>query len=132
MAGNPMDKYIKPAQTAQAAQQASPVVPQRSEGRELGFVADAGSSIRMIDFVLRDGNHVGLPYAYMLSAKLSGGAVIELLFTENVVLIRGRHLDPLFQHFLAQSARRVEESASGFDDDRTNTWVESITIESRD
>lgn len=120
MAGNPVDRFVKP--TAPAS---------RVEPKDLGFTADAGGSARMIDFVFKNGDRTGLPYSYMVSVRLIGGETIELEFTEKLVQVRGRNLGPLYQHLLAQSARRVEESGSGFDDDRLQSWVESIVIEPR-
>jgi hypothetical protein len=96
--------------------------------KDLGFAADAASSPRMMDFVLKSGDRVGLPYAYLLKVYLSGGAKLELSFTDCTVTITGRNLGLLYQHLLAQTVRRIEESLTGFDDEHNKSFVESISM----
>lgn len=96
--------------------------------KELGFEAEAGSQPRMIDLVFKNGDRIGLPYAYLLKVHLSGGGKLELSFTDTTVTITGRNLGLLYQHLLAQTARRIEESLTGFDDERRESWVEGIQL----
>lgn len=120
MSGNVVDRFLRP-----------PSAGPKAETKELGFGAEAGRSPRMIDFVLKNGDRKALPYAYLVRADLTGGEALEVTFTECVVRIRGRNLGPLYQHVIAQSAQRVEESGTGFDDDRQQSWVEAIAVEPR-
>jgi hypothetical protein len=103
----------------------------RPDGKELGFVSEAGGTPRMIDFVQRNGDRTALPYAYLVSVKLEGGQSVELSFTESVVTIAGRGLAVLYQHLLAQTARVIEESGTGFDDDRQRCWVQTVSVKKR-
>jgi hypothetical protein len=86
----------------------------------------------MLDLVTRNGDHTALPYPYLVSARLIGGERIELTFTEQQVTISGRNLGPLYQHVLAQSARRIDENVSGFDDGQAVSWVAAIVVENRE
>lgn len=118
--GSTVDRYLKPG-----------AVAAKGEAKELGFLADAGGSVRLIDFVLKSGDRFALPYAYLIEVKLTGGDTVELTFTEKIVTIRGRSLAALYQHLLANTARRIEESDTGFDDERMQSWVESIVVTAR-
>lgn len=121
MSGSPINRYLS-----------KPLAPAaREEPKELGFTSEAGASPRMIDFITRNGDHTALPYPYLVGARLVGGNAIELEFTEKSVRIKGRTLGPLYQHLLAQTVRRIEESVGGFDEGRVASWVESITVETR-
>ncbi len=104
----------------------------RPESKDLGFTSEPSTSLRMIDLVLKNGDRTALPYAYLVQTRLRGGASIELTFTESVVTITGRGMAVLYKHLLAQTASCIGETASGFDDDRLQTWVEAITIKPRD
>ena len=104
----------------------------RPESKDLGFSSEPSASLRMVDFVLKSGDRTAFPYAYLVQARLRGGTSIELTFTESVVTITGRNMAVLYKHVLAQTASSVGETASGFDDDRLQTWVEAITIKPRE
>ena len=121
LSGSPVDRYL--------GKSAAPAM--REEPKDLGFKSDAAASPRMIDFVAKNGDHTALPYGYLVSARLIGGEKVELEFTEKKVTIRGRNLAPLYQHILAQVAARIDESDTGFDDDRQQSFVETIAIEVR-
>lgn len=120
MSGNPIDKYLT-----------TPAAPVRVEPKETGFTGEAGGSPRMIDFVSKSGDRTALPYPYLVNIRLQGNTTIEIIFTETIVKIRGRRLGTLYQHLVAQTVRRIEESASGFDADRQTSWVETISVEQR-
>jgi hypothetical protein len=124
--GNPMHRYIKPATIQPHVGGTSSVEP-----KPPGFDSDASGQAKMLDLVMRNGDHTALPYPYLVRAKLIGGEKIELCFTEQTVTLTGRNLGPLYQHLLAQTVRRIEEDVSGFDDGRSATWVKGIVVEDR-
>lgn len=103
----------------------------KTDIKAAGMAADAQANPRMLDIALRTGNHQALPYPYLVTAKIIGNAKIELLFTESQVTITGRNLLPVYQQLIAQTVWRLEESGTGFDDPKLESWIETITIVAR-
>jgi hypothetical protein len=141
MSGNPLNEFLG----KKGGQGTGPFAPRRTdpstgrpvggerpgEAKQLGFEIDSSMSLSMIEFIFRAGEHVALPYHYLVQAKMIGGTRVELELTEHRVVISGRYLGPLFNHVLTRSAKRITENATGFDDGSTTCWIERVVIEPR-
>ncbi len=124
MTDRPSSRFLKPAGASQ--QPAASVEP-----KDLGFTSDPAATARMLDIGLKSGDRIALPYSYLIAVELSAGTALRLTFTEHLVTVTGRNLLILYKHLMAQTARVIEESTAGFDDNRTQSWVESVVIETR-
>lgn len=122
MSGSPIDRYLGKG-AAQAGE---------TDSKSLGFETAAEPPCRMLDLVYKNGDHEAVPYSYLVGARLKGGGTVELEFPDRIVTLRGRNLNAFYQHVLAQTARRVTVSDTGFDDEQCLCWFESIVVDKRD
>ncbi|MDX2147937.1 MAG: hypothetical protein SFZ23_10475 [Planctomycetota bacterium] len=124
MTDRPSSRFIQPRVASQ--QPAASAEP-----KDLGFTSAPAATARMLDIGLKSGDRIALPYAYLIAVELSAGTALRLTFTEHLVTVTGRNLSILYKHILAQTAKEIDESTAGFDDNRTQSWVESVAIETR-
>jgi hypothetical protein len=96
-----------------------------------GFEANGEYPLPMVDLVQANGNRLGLPYCD-LHAVQSHSDHLVLLFTEDHVTIHGRNLLPVYNHLLQHTVRRLTESANGFDEGSTTTWIQKIELTKRE
>ena len=82
----------------------------------------------MVDFRGHNGNSFALPYKQLMAMAFHPATGIRLEFPEHNIVIRGRNLRPLFEHFLQQRVIFVLEE--DFDAaPESATFVDSISVE---
>ncbi|MFN0012174.1 MAG: hypothetical protein ACKVS8_11090 [Phycisphaerales bacterium] len=122
--GSPLDRHMMRSGAGAGSK--------RSEVPESGLEARPEQPVLMLDFVMKNGDRVGLPYAYLSGAALDGNEHLVLTYSDRTVELRGRNLLALYNHVLAHTARRIETAGSPFDDGVQAVWVESITVRDRE
>jgi hypothetical protein len=82
----------------------------------------------MVDFRGHNGNSFALPYKQLMAMAFHPTTGIRLEFREHTIVIRGRNLRPLFDHFLQHRVIFVLEE--DFDaTPESSTFVDSISVE---
>lgn len=82
--------------------------PERMSGEDNDLFYPSGGGVRNVCFILPDGRHVFLNYAYLVSGEYNPDeSMILLAFTTHTVLLKGVHLGELFEQFMAQLNRIV-------------------------
>ncbi|MFI4893596.1 MAG: hypothetical protein ACIAQ0_09220 [Phycisphaerales bacterium JB058] len=121
MSGKPFDleRYTKP-------QRAEPASPD---------TVTADGYVAMLDLVLRNGNHVALPYATLLRAIFNPSAGISLVFAADDVVIEGRGLEPLYRGIVQHRVPKIacESGRQEFEQGTSETpVVTSIKVTPKD
>lgn len=104
--------------------------PKSRGGGEPADTLSAGTAL-MLDLVMREGDHLALPYSYLAAARFNPSAGITLEYPDRVVTITGRRLEPLYQAVCTHTARRVVQGQDGFDDEPEGPFVQAIEVKER-
>ncbi|MEM7630059.1 MAG: hypothetical protein AAF356_11670 [Planctomycetota bacterium] len=83
----------------------------------------------MLDLRLKTGHRIAVPYGYIIRVMLDPSGSIEVNTADGPIAIDGRNLTPVYRALLNHTALAVVESPTGFDEDGTEPFVESIRIE---
>ena len=82
----------------------------------------------MVDFRGHNGNSFALPYDKLMAMAYHPTSGIRLEFPEHNIVIRGRNLRPLYDHFLNQRVTYVLEE--DFDAaPESATFIDSISVD---
>lgn len=94
------------------------------------YRALAQGTALMLDLVLADGNHVGLPYTYLSAVNLDASVGIVLEYPDRTVTITGRNLRPVYRGILSHTALRLAVAESVMmDTEEGQPLITGITIE---
>lgn len=122
MSGRPssvLDKYLggvaPDAMAAPASVDAQPTDAASAVVESAAF-AEHAVPVAMLDFEQADGTRMALPYHHLNKATLEGGATLTLMFSDEVITITGRRLEPLYRAILGHRAGRISaDGQGGFD-----------------
>lgn len=99
-----------------------------SNPASLGFERHSDGPGLMVDFGLKGGDRLSIPYCYISAIRLDPSNAITLELADRSIVIKGRNLLPLYNNLVLHAAFRVNVTDTGFDDGSASTWIESIEI----
>jgi|GEM_PF-4298597 len=85
--------------------------------------------LKRFKLLLRSGQQVSIPYAFIPIIILDEKGHIKIKTNEWTVIIAGRGLKSLEEHLSNDQVRWIKESASGIDGNEDRSFVSSISID---
>jgi len=114
-------------ETAQPPSPAAPPEPEEYFSTPY-FATDRSSNSSCLELRLQDGSRKAFPYSYFTGLHFEADAGIEIVTTQNRILIRGRNLIALYEYLVAYRVRYVQADM-GQDAQEDGVFVANITIE---
>lgn len=121
-----LDRYFAESARREAA-------GDRSTRRRRPEVAEA--YVATLDFRLKDGTRVALPYATLLKSSFDPSKGITLEYSTDTVMISGRNLEPVYKAIAQHRLSALGESgerAVAFDQEYGEPVITAIRIEPAD